>query len=240
MKKGIGFKVITIFPEIIGAYVSESILGKACQKGLIEVGAIDVRDYSSDLKHHKVDDSPFGGGPGMVMSFPPIARAVRVATEGKKKMVMGKKGQELALPKYNKTKTRVILFSTRGKKLDTKMAKRLSKYENIVMIAGRYEGVDERVAKYLADEEVSIGDYVLTGGELPALVLMDTVARQIPGVLGRYESLEEKKGSYTVYTRPEMIEIKDRVKNKIKKLSVPKVLLSGNHQKIENWRQGKD
>ncbi len=130
------------------------------------------------------------------------------------------------------SKRRVILFSTRGKKLDAKIAKRLTKYDRLILICGRYEGVDERVAEHIADEEISIGDYVLSGGELAALVLMETVSRFLPGFLGKAGSLEEKKGSYPVYTRP--AEFKPG-KGKIWK--VPSELLSGHHQKIRKWRQ---
>lgn len=128
--------------------------------------------------------------------------------------------------KQKNKKTRTILLSTRGKIFTSKEAKRLSKYDNIILIAGRYEGVDERVAKHVADEEVSVGDYVLAGGELPAMTITEAIARQIPGVLGKEESLEEIKGSYPVYTKPEDYKGK----------KVPKVLLSGNHKKIEEWR----
>ena len=131
----------------------------------------------------------------------------------------------------NQDIVRTILFSTRGKKLDAKTAKRLSKYKQLILICGRYEGVDERVAKYVADEEISIGDYVLSGGELPAMILIEAVSRFLPGFLGKYESLEEVKGSYPVYTRPEIFK-----SDKKHKLPVPKVLLSGDHKKIEEWR----
>lgn len=143
-------------------------------------------------------------------------------------------------------KTRVILFSTRGKKLDSEMAKRLAKYDRLILICGRYEGVDERVAEYIADEEVSIGDYVLSGGEIPAMVLVEAVSRFVPGFLGKMESLEDIKGSYPSYTRPEVFETKaigpgqlghSQKKQKTKKWKVPSVLLSGNHVKIEEWRQ---
>ena len=135
----------------------------------------------------------------------------------------------------NKNKTRVILFSARGKKLDEKMVSRLVKYERIIMICGRYEGVDERVTKYIADETVSIGDYVLAGGELPAMVLIEAVSRRIPGFLGKLESLETIKGSYPAYTRPETF-----IPKKGEKWSVPKVLLEGDHVKIQRWRNKKD
>lgn len=200
------FDIITIFPKMFDCYFSESIIKRAQEKRLIKITAHDLRKYATD-KHKKVDEKPYGGGPGMVLKVEPIYKAVAD---------LKKKGK----------KTRVILFSTRGKKFDAKIAKRLSKYNQLILICGRYEGVDERVAKYIADEEISIGDYVLSGGELAAMVLVDSVSRQIPGVLGKIESLEEIKGSYPAYTRPE----------NFKNWKVPKVLLSGHHQKIAKWR----
>ena len=205
------FDIITIFPNIFQSYFSESILKRAQEKRLIKIAAHNLRDFATD-KHKKVDDRPYGGGPGMVFKVEPIFKAV----------------QFLKLKTKNlKLKTRVILFSTRGKKLDAKKAKELAKFKHLILICGRYEGVDERVAKYIADEEISVGDYVLSGGELPAMILVDTVARQVPGVLGTRESLEEIKGSYPVYTRPEVF----------RKWKVPKDLLSGHHEKIAEWRQ---
>lgn len=208
------FDIITIFPNIFKSYFSESILKRAEEKQLIKIGVHNLRDFTTD-KHHKVDDKPYGGGPGMVIKIEPIYKAV----------------QKLKA-KSAKRKAKVILFSTRGKKLDSKIAKRLSKYDQLILICGRYEGVDERVAKYVADEEISIGDYVLSGGELPAMVLVEAVSRYIPGVLGKYESLEEIKGSYPVYTRPEVFEPKNG-----KNWRVPKVLLSGSHKDIDKWRK---
>jgi len=215
------FDIITIFPKILDSYFNESILKRAADSRLIKVQTHDLRDFSSDKKHRKVDDRPFGGGPGMVMQIEPIYKAVEFIN----KKVASRQG--------SKNKSRIILFSTRGKKFSNLDAKRLAKYDQLVLICGRYEGVDERVAQYVADEEISIGDFVLSGGELPAAVVVDAVSRQIPGVLGKYESLEEVKGSYPVYTRPEIFVPKKGAK----KMSVPKVLLSGSHKKIEEWRQ---
>ncbi len=209
------FDIITIFPKILDSYFNESILGRAAERRLIKIIAHNLRDFSPDKKHKKVDASPYGGGPGMVLQVEPVYWAVEFA---KRKAQTAKR-------------KRVILFSTRGKKLDAKMAKRLAKYDQLIMICGRYEGVDERVAKYIADEEVSIGDFILSGGELPAAILVDAVSRFIPGVLGKYESLEEVKGSYPVYTRPEVWSPK-----KGKNWKTPSVLLSGDHKKIEEWR----
>jgi len=204
------FDILTIFPKILDSYFSESILKRAQAKKIISIKTHNLRDFAAD-KHKKVDDTPYGGGPGMVFKADVVAKAVKKV-------------------KSAKLKSRVILFSLRGKKFDSKTAKRLAKYDQLVLICGRYEGVDERVAQYVADEEISIGDFVLSGGELPAAVIVDAVSRFIPGVLGKYESLEEIKGSYPVYTKPEIVKIAG------KNRKVPDVLLSGNHKKIEEWR----
>lgn len=209
-KRTISFHIITIFPESIEAYANSSILKKAQGKKLIKIDFTNPRQFAND-KHNSVDDRPFGGGPGMVMKVEPLYKAVQSIT---KKL------------KNQKTKKRIILFSTRGKLFTQKEAKRLAKYDHLILICGRYEGVDERVAKHIADEEISIGEYVLSGGELPAMVVLETISRHIPGVLGKEESLEEIKGSYPVYTRPEVF----------KTWRVPKVLLSGNHKKIKEFR----
>ncbi|MEK7611755.1 MAG: tRNA (guanosine(37)-N1)-methyltransferase TrmD [Patescibacteria group bacterium] len=222
------FDLITIFPQIFDSYFNESILRRAQEKKLITIKAHNLRDVTID-KHKTVDDSPYGGGPGMVFKVEPIYKIVqKLKTKNKKQ------------------KTRVILFSTRGKKFDASIAKRLAKYDQLILICGRYEGVDERVAEHVADEEISLGDYVLSGGELPAMILVDAVSRFIPGVLGKHESLEEIKGSYPVYTKPEIF-IPNLKNKKSYKLSVksskssswrvPKVLLLGNHKKIEEWRK---
>lgn len=205
------FDIITIFPKIFNSYFNESILKRAQARKLITIKTCNLRQFTTD-KHHKVDDSPYGGGPGMVIKVEPIYKAVQLL--------------KLKSQKSN-LKSRVILFSTRGKKFDSKIAKRLSKYDQLILICGRYEGVDERVAEHIADEEISLGDFVLSGGELAAMVLVEAVSRFVPGVLGKRESLEEIKGSYPVYTRPE----------KFLKWKVPKVLLEGNHKKIEEWRK---
>lgn len=234
------FDIVTIFPKIFDSYLKESLIKRALKKRIIDIRVHDLRKFAKD-KHKKVDDSPFGGGPGMVLKIEPIFRAVsRIKGQGSRK----------------------ILFSTRGKKLDAKTAKRLSKYKQLVLICGRYEGVDERVAEHIADEEISIGDYVLSGGELPAFVLIEAVSRYLPGFLGKRESLEEVKGSYPVYTRPETFvpgvrghgsrrrprfakaspgkqsfSGQARVKGSGKAWRVPQVLLSGDHKRIAAWRE---
>lgn len=215
------FDIITIFPNILDSYFSESILKRAQEKRLIKIVAHNLRDFTKE-RHKKVDDSPYGGGPGMVVQIEPVYRAVQFV-KAKVKM------------KKEKVRSRVILFSTRGKTFDATAARRLAKYDQLIFICGRYEGVDERVAQYVADEEISLGDFVLSGGELPAAVVIEAVARQIPGVLGKYASLEEVKGSYPVYTRPEVFTPKRGVKS----WKVPKVLLEGDHKKIEEWRKGR-
>jgi tRNA (guanine37-N1)-methyltransferase len=222
------FDILTIFPKILDSYFSESILKRAQEKKLISIQSHDIRAFSKD-KHRKVDDRPYGGGAGMVMAFQPIADAVRVA-KSKWQKANGKK----------RSKTRVLLLSTRGTLFTNKEAKRLSKYEQLIFICGRYEGVDERVAEYIADEEISLGDYVITGGELGAAIIIDAVSRQIPGVLGKAESLEENQGSYPVYTKPDVVWLqiakgKERIVKK--KLTVPKVLMEGNHKLINEWRE---
>ncbi len=222
------FHVISIFPEACESYLNASILKRAQEKKYIKTNLIQLRDFATD-KHNKVDDSPYGGGPGMVLKVEPIEKAVNSVKRKIPSFVKTTEGKKVI-------KTRTILFSTRGKVFNQKMAQRLSRYDHLILICGRYEGVDERVADYIADEEISLGDFVLSGGELPAMVVIDAVARQIPGVLGKHESLEEVKGSYPVYTKPEEVVIKDSKGNK-KKCKVPIVLLSGNHKNIEKWRK---
>lgn len=225
----LNFHIISLLPEVFDDYLSSSVLGRAKTKKIISFKSHNLRDWAvenkktnkKDWSYNKVDDSPYGGGPGMVLMVEPIFRAV---SDIKKKII----------PKVSSKNTRVILFSTRGKVFNQEDAKRLSKYKNIIFVCGRYEGVDERVAQYVADEEISIGDFILSGGELPAMIVIDAVSRQVKGVLGKNESLEELKGSYPVYTRPEEF-IFDKKKTK-NKWSVPEVLLSGNHKKINEWR----
>ena len=221
----IEFDIITIFPQIFDSYFKESLINKALEKKLIKVGIHNLRDYTED-KHRTVDDRPFGGGSGMVMKIEPVYRAVEgLRTKRKSK------------------KSKVILFTPRGERFTQEMAYKFSKIDQLIMICGRYEGVDERVAKYVVDEKVSIGDYVLMGGELPAMVVVETVSRLIPGVLGNHNLLEERipsrKGrggrgfiEYPQYTRPEVFKLKRGAEWK-----VPKVLLSGNHKKIKEWRE---
>ena len=206
----LSFDIITIFPNLFSSYLSESLIARAQAKKLIKINVHNLRKWTSDV-HRTVDDRPFGGGLGMVLKIEPIYKAIKAV---------------------KKSGAKVVLFTPRGKKFNQQIAYKLSKLNQIIMICGRYEGVDERVAKHLADMELSIGDYDLMGGELPAMVLTETVARLIPGVLGKPQLLKERitktKGfiEYPQYTRPEIF----------KKRRVPKVLISGNHKKIQEWR----
>jgi tRNA (guanine37-N1)-methyltransferase len=212
------FHVLTIFPDIFDSYLKESLFKRAQKAKVVSIRTYDLRAFTKD-KHKKVDDRPFGGGPGMVLKVQPVWDAVKKIKAGPLK----------------KHKSRTILFSTRGKTLDAKTALRLAKYDDLILICGRYEGVDERVAEHIADEEISVGNYVLSGGEIPALALMEAVSRHLPGFLGKEESLEEVNGSFPTYTRPEVF-----VPVKGKKWGVPAVLLSGDHKKISEWRKGEN
>ncbi len=215
------FHIVTLFPEMCEAYTNASILGRAQENKKIKVSYYNPRDFANN-KHNKVDDIPYGGGPGMVMYAEPIVRAVEKALEKKSEKKAGAKAP----------KAKMLIMSPRGKVFDQAYATKLAKsYSDIVLISGRYEGIDARVKKILKAEEVTVGPYVLTGGELPALTIVDAVSRHIPGVLGSHESVEEKRiTNGEVYTRPETVEWNG------KKYRVPKVLQSGNHRLIDEWR----
>ena len=221
------FHYLTIFPEMITSYTEESILKRAEEKKLVSFAVSNIRDFSTD-RHNKLDDKPYGGGPGMVMSAEPILRAFT-----KLKVT----------PKEKKGKVKVVQLSPSGKMFTNTVAAKFAKqYTDIVFICGRYEGVDDRVRKILKADEYSIGEYVLTGGELPALIMTDAIARQIPGVLGSVSSLEEARiASPRVYTRPDTLiwpqSIRRPAKEKGKKYKVPEVLLNGDHKKIDEWRK---
>ena len=202
--------VLTIFPAIIEGPLRESLLGRAIEAGILEVRVHDIRDHATG-RHRQVDDEPFGGGPGMVMMADPVFRAVESLGRGRK---------------------RVILLSPAGRRLDQALVGELAAEPWLVLISGRYEGVDERVVEGLPAEEVSIGDYVLSGGELPALVVIEAVSRLVRGVVGTEESLvrESFQGGlldHPHYTRPQ----------DYRGLQVPEVLLSGDHARIEEWRR---
>lgn len=220
--------IITIFPDMVLPYMKESIVGRAQEGGLVEIKAHDLRDYTED-KHRTVDDKPYGGGPGMIMKVGPIYKAVEDIKLDPSTCHTGRRTS-------SGSKSKVVLLSAKGETFDQKKAFDFSKLDQLILICGRYEGVDERVADHVADEEISIGDYVLTGGELPAMVIADAVIRLIPGVINE-ESLKEEsfgksevKYEYPQYTRPESIEINGKTR------SVPEVLISGNHKEIEKWK----
>jgi len=224
----IKFNIITIFPEIFNSYLKSSLIDRALKKKLIKVKTHNLRKWTTD-KHQSVDDKPYGGGLGMVFKVEPIFKAVK---------------EILKKTKIKKNKRKIILFTPRGKKFNQQTAYKLSKLDQIIMICGRYEGVDERVAKHIADMELSIGDYDLMRGELPSMVVLETVSRLIPGVLGKPALLKERitkeKGfiEYPQYTRPEVFEPKSKIKTKSpKKWNVPKILLSGNHKDIQEWKK---
>lgn len=228
----IHFHIITLFPEAIRPYLEASIVGRAARNKIITISLYQLRDFvtkrgqkqiprglTQTKDYLRADDRPYAGGPGMVLRAQPILDAVE-----KIQKKIGKK---------SKRKIKVILFGTSGKQFTNSYAMNIGKqYTDIILIAGRYEGVDARVKKILRAEEISIGPYILTGGELPAATLIDVVTRHIPGVLGKDESVEERRiASPEVYTRPEVL------RHKGKNYNVPKVLLSGNHKKIEEWKK---
>ena len=231
------FHIITLFPEAFSSYLNESILARAIKEKKVKVNFYNPRDFArpseaqrkrakegkGDLKPYKrVDDIPYGGGPGMVMQAEPVVKAIE-------KVLKSIKSKKL---KSYKLQAKLIFLSPGGKEFNTFYAKEVSKkYTDIIIISGRYEGIDERVNKIFKTDKISVGNFVLTGGELPAMIIMDCVSRQIDGVLGNKSSLEEERiSSNEVYTRPEILEYKG------KKYRVPKVLLSGNHKEIEKWK----
>lgn len=224
------FSIITIFPNIFKSFKDEALIARAIKKKLISMDIRNLRDYTSDA-HKTVDGRPYGGGVGMVMRADIIAKAI--------------KSLKLRV-KSQRSKVRVVAFSAKGKKFTQTDAKRLAKYDQLIMICGRYEGIDERVIQYLADEEISIGDYVLFGGEVPAMVVAEAVSRMIPGTVGKQKSIEDESFSnlkgidrqeaegvleYPHYTRPEKIKLNGKAR------AVPKVLLTGDHKKVNDWRK---
>lgn len=208
------FHIMTLFPEIFNSYMDESIMKRAVEKGIIEVHIYNIRDFSNN-KHKKVDDYPFGGGAGMVMTPQPIYDTYKHI-----------------ITTHNINNPSVIYLTPKSKVYNQSMAKQMSLKEDIILLCGHYEGIDERIIDLIVTDEISIGDYVLTGGELPALIMIDSISRLIPGVLNQEESFEEESFKdnlleYPHYTRPRDFE----------GLKVPEVLLSGNHKKIDEWRR---
>ena len=204
--------VVTIFPAVFREFLETSLIGRAIAAGLLDVRVHDLRDYAED-PHRSVDDEPYGGGGGMVMTAPPWLRAVRAVTAGG--------------PRPHR-----ILLSPQGERLDDARVRRLAREERLVLLCGRYEAVDERVRTLVVDSELSIGDYVLSGGEVPAMVVVEAVSRHIPGVVGRPESVENESFrsgllDHPHYTRPPTVE----------GLAVPEVLRSGDHARIDAWRR---
>lgn len=208
------FDIMTLFPELVSSVLGESIIGRAQKSGVIEVNCHNIRDYSED-KHRRVDDTPYGGGKGMLMAAPPIYNCYEHIINSRK--------EEL--------NTRVIFMSPSGKLFDQKKAEELSEYDRVIVLCGHYEGVDRRIIDEIVDEEISIGDFVLTGGEIPACIVVDAVARLIDGVLSDPECYEKESISsglveYPQYTRP----------YEFHGVKVPDVLISGHHENIDKWR----
>lgn len=212
------FDIITIFPDIFSGFLAESLISKAQKKRLVSIRAHYLRKWTTD-RHQTVDGKPYGGGPGLVMRVEPIARAVKAITRG------------------TLVKRRVILFSPRGTQMDQVMVKRWAKMDQLVFICGRYEGVDERVADRIADEVVSVGPYVLNGGEVAAMAAIEAVARLIPGFM--HDADSQTKEDHPQYTKPEIFQPtrSNLVSNKVRPWRVPKVLLSGDHAAIKAWRE---
>lgn len=213
------FHVLTLFPEMVLDGLNTSIIGRALQNGKIGLEAVNIRDFATN-KHMKVDDYPYGGGAGMVMQAEPVYLAYRSVAE------------RISVLSETEKKPRVIYLTPQGSVFNQRMAEDLSKEEDLIFLCGHYEGIDERVLEMIVTDHVSIGDYVLTGGELPAMVMIDTISRLVDGVLhnddsARYESFADNRLEYPQYTRPE--EFMGR--------KVPEVLLSGNHAKIAEWRE---
>ena len=211
------FKIITIFPQIFDSYFSESIIKRAQKQGIISIYSQDLREFTSD-RHRTIDDTPYGDGAGMLMKIEPLYQAIKKLTK-----------------KANK-KRKVVLLSAQGQRWTQQLAQKYSGLDEIVFICGRYEGVDERIKNFI-DEEVSTGDYVLTGGELGTMVMIDSITRLLPGALGNEASSQDESHSqvgileYPQYTKPEKFKIRG------KSYDVPEILLSGNHQKIKLWQE---
>jgi tRNA (guanine-N1)-methyltransferase len=224
MKKIKQFNILTIYPDIFNSYFNTALIKTAVDKKIIKLNIFNLRDFTND-NYKSVDDKPYGGGAGMIMRVDIIHKAIQ------------------HILKKRKTKSRIIAFSAKGKVLKQKDLERLKKYDNLTLICGRFEGIDQRVIDKIADEEISIGEYILGGGEIPAMTIVEGIARLLPNVLGNKNSLKEE--SYNTqdfvesnqYTRPE--KFYPEPKNKRKVWKVPKILLSGNHKEIEKYRNKK-
>ena len=217
------FHVVTLFPEVIDAYTSASILGHAQREKLFKVKTYQLRDTAGN-KWGKVDERPYGGGPGMVLRAEPVIKAVQKILT---------KVSKTRMSRFNLA-IKVLVTAAGGKPFTNAYAKKLSKLKDVIIVCGRYEGIDARAIKALKAEEVSVGPYILTGGEVPAMAIIDATARQIKGVLGKFESLEESRvASHEIYTRPEVLKVKG------KSYRVPKVLLSGHHANMDSWKSKK-
>ncbi len=238
--KPITYHLITLFPEAFSSYMNESILARAQKEGLFKVKFYNPRSFVKPTKvqqgkakpYKKVDDKPYGGGPGMVMQALPVIKAVEKALASSAASAKTKKGENKAEKKRGMSKSLIVFLSPSGTQFTNELgAEYAKKYTDIIFICGRYEGVDARIKKVFKTVDITVGPFVTTGGELPAMIMMDSMARQIPGVLGKFESREESRASSRdVYTRPEVFE------HKGKKYRVPEVLLSGDHKRIDAWR----
>jgi tRNA (guanine37-N1)-methyltransferase len=229
------FDILTLFPEAFSSYLDTSILGRAKESGRIQVNLWNIRDYTTD-KHHTADDTPYGGGPGMVMKVEPIDKALQAVREsGIRNPARGEARQG----RLESGKRKIVVLSAKGKQFSQAKALEYASLDSLTLICGRYEGIDQRVIDNLAQEEISIGPYVLAGGELPALVVVEAAARLVPGVLGNPDSLQEESFTahsslpttpsleYPQYTKPE----------EYRGWKVPDILLSGNHAAIKDWRE---
>ena len=229
------FHIITLFPNAFDSYFSESIIARAIIDKKINVSFYNPRDFA-DNKFKHIDQKPYSGGPGMVIQAEPVIKAIekilKTIENRTKKTEQKKEKKQKTAVKILKSKTKIVWLSPGGKQFDTEYAKKtVDKYTDIIFICGRYEGIDARVKKVFKTEDISVGPFVLTGGELPTMLMIDCISRQVEGVLGNFNSLEESRvSSHAVYTRPEVLEYNG------KKYRVPKVLLSGDHKKIEEWK----
>jgi len=222
------FHIITLFPKSFDSYLGESILKRAIEDKKIEVKFYNPRDFAEN-KHSRVDRAPFGGGPGMVIQALPVIKAIEKA------LSVASRSQKLKV-KNKKPKARIIFLTPRGRQFTNDYARKTAKsFGDVIIVCGRYEGIDSRIKKVFKMDDISVGPFILTGGELPAMIVIDSISRQRKGVLGKFDSLEEKRvSSGEIYTRPEIFEYKG------KKYKVPKILLSGHHKEIEEWKKGKN